>query len=332
MYHGTLPVVRDMAPWALAGTPRWERRAFGVAGGLLDPRDPPLPRRRRCARRRRAARTSTPSSTRSPALLADGRPFLTGERFTAADLTFGALSSAVLMPAAYGSPLPPLDALPDAVAREVRRLREHPAGRFAARLYAAGAPVRRAITVVARRAAPCCRPAAAAATTGPRPRTRPGRAPTDLRRPRRHRAPRRTLGDADARAGERAAGQGARSRAITADLARIRAARAGPRRRRTPRRVEADARRLLRRAQQVTRATLSGGLAGDVRGALEPAIAALQHRRAVRVQPGGLLTAAAWRAGSGVISSAPPRKQSAPTKVPRFTSIAFTTSPDSGTV
>ena len=37
MYHGTLPVVRDMAPWALAGTPRSERRAFAVAGGALDP-------------------------------------------------------------------------------------------------------------------------------------------------------------------------------------------------------------------------------------------------------------------------------------------------------
>jgi hypothetical protein len=39
------------------------------------------------------------------------------------------------VPARYGSPLPPLEALPAAMAREVRRLRDHPAGRFAARLY-----------------------------------------------------------------------------------------------------------------------------------------------------------------------------------------------------
>ena len=42
----------------------------------------------------------------------------------------------MLIPAGYGSPLPPLDVLPAAMAAEVRRLREHPAGRFAAQLYA----------------------------------------------------------------------------------------------------------------------------------------------------------------------------------------------------
>ncbi len=62
--------------------------------------------------------------------------------------------------------------------------------------------------------------------------------------------------------------------AITAGIARIRAAREdlGAADAAT---VETDAARLQRRAQQVTRATLSGGLAGDVRGALQPAIAAL---------------------------------------------------------
>jgi hypothetical protein len=41
----------------------------------------------------------------------------------------------VLVPARYGSPLPPLDVLPGAMADEVRRFRHHPAGRFALRLY-----------------------------------------------------------------------------------------------------------------------------------------------------------------------------------------------------
>lgn len=134
MYHGTLPVVRAMAPWALAGTPSWERRAFRVGGGLLDPvirRYLGVDDARAAAALRRVDAVFDEVAAR----LADGRPFLTGERFTAADLTFGALSSAVLMPQAYGSPLPPLEALPDTVAAEVRRLRAHPAGRFAARLY-----------------------------------------------------------------------------------------------------------------------------------------------------------------------------------------------------
>ena len=67
--------------------------------------------------------------------LADGRRHLVGDRFTAADLAFAALSAPVLLPAAYGSPLPPPEALPDVYAREVRRFRAHPAGAFALRLY-----------------------------------------------------------------------------------------------------------------------------------------------------------------------------------------------------
>jgi glutathione S-transferase len=68
--------------------------------------------------------------------LSDGRRFLLGDRFTAADLTFGALSAPMLLPASYGSPLPPVEVMPDTLAREVRRLRAHPAGVFADRLYA----------------------------------------------------------------------------------------------------------------------------------------------------------------------------------------------------
>jgi glutathione S-transferase len=67
--------------------------------------------------------------------LSAGRRFLIDDRFTAADLTFAALAAPVLLPERYGSPLPPPEAMPDAVSREVWRLRDHPAGIFAARLY-----------------------------------------------------------------------------------------------------------------------------------------------------------------------------------------------------
>ena len=67
--------------------------------------------------------------------LADGRPFLCGDRFTAADLTFSALSASVLVPPEYGVPLPQPDVLPPAMASLVRELREHPAGAHAMRMY-----------------------------------------------------------------------------------------------------------------------------------------------------------------------------------------------------
>jgi glutathione S-transferase len=70
------------------------------------------------------------------ALLADGRPYLCGERFGAADLTFAALSASVLAPPSYGVPLPQPDALTPDTAALIERAREHPAGRYALGLFA----------------------------------------------------------------------------------------------------------------------------------------------------------------------------------------------------
>jgi len=67
--------------------------------------------------------------------LDDGRSYLCGERFTAADLTFAALSAAVLMPPEYGVPLPQPDELPEAAADVVRELRAHPAGAHALAMF-----------------------------------------------------------------------------------------------------------------------------------------------------------------------------------------------------
>ncbi len=69
------------------------------------------------------------------ARLEDGRPFLLGDRFTAADLTFAALSASVLMPHGYGVELPPVEELPDGMREQVQEFREHPAGRFALRMF-----------------------------------------------------------------------------------------------------------------------------------------------------------------------------------------------------
>jgi glutathione S-transferase len=69
-------------------------------------------------------------------LLADGRPYLCGERFGAADLTFAALSASLLMPPTYGVPLPQPEVLSPPLAALVERAREHPAGRYALALFA----------------------------------------------------------------------------------------------------------------------------------------------------------------------------------------------------
>ena len=67
--------------------------------------------------------------------LSDGRPFLVGPRFTAADLTFAALSAPVLFPVECRAVLPELDAVPRAMREEVLRFRNTTAGRFALRLF-----------------------------------------------------------------------------------------------------------------------------------------------------------------------------------------------------
>ena len=69
-------------------------------------------------------------------LLADGRQYLLDNRFTAADLTFAALAAPVLLPERGIAAHPSVDELPDAMRKEVERLRDTRAGRFALRMYA----------------------------------------------------------------------------------------------------------------------------------------------------------------------------------------------------
>jgi glutathione S-transferase len=69
-------------------------------------------------------------------LLADGRPYLCGERFTAADLTFASLAAPVLVPAVYGVALPQPAQMRADTAALVQRAREHPAGAFALERFA----------------------------------------------------------------------------------------------------------------------------------------------------------------------------------------------------
>lgn len=67
--------------------------------------------------------------------LAQGRRYLVAERFTAADLTFAALASPVLLPRGFGAPLPSLAELPASVLPLIEEMRGTDAGGFAQRLY-----------------------------------------------------------------------------------------------------------------------------------------------------------------------------------------------------
>jgi glutathione S-transferase len=134
MYHETLPVVDELRPWVLAGVPRWERLAFRAAGPLIG-----VTIRRYLGAEPGAAAAALDRVDRVfddiAERLVDGRRFLLGDRFTAADLTFAALAAPMLLPARYGSPLPPPELMPGSFARAVGRFRAHPAGAFAGRLY-----------------------------------------------------------------------------------------------------------------------------------------------------------------------------------------------------
>jgi len=68
-------------------------------------------------------------------ILDDGREYLVGGSFTAADLTFSALAAPVLMPRGYGAPLPSLVDLPGDMLKVVEEMRGSAPGQFAMRMY-----------------------------------------------------------------------------------------------------------------------------------------------------------------------------------------------------
>ena len=126
---------RDLAvAYGCTGVPTWERRvlplAFPVATRMID-RVLDI-----------TADTAAQSEAQVRAVfdavaerLSDDRPYLCGDRFTAADLTFSALAASVLMPPEYGVPLPQPGELPVAMAAVVREFRAHPAGAHALAMY-----------------------------------------------------------------------------------------------------------------------------------------------------------------------------------------------------
>ena len=67
--------------------------------------------------------------------LSDGRRFLVGNRFTAADLTFAALAAPMLLPAECRAAQPELNDVPPAMREEILSSRNSAAGQFAMRMF-----------------------------------------------------------------------------------------------------------------------------------------------------------------------------------------------------
>ncbi len=133
-YHWLKVPVREVLRTAAQGTPPWQRALAPLVFPLF-----------RAWLSRHLAITPANVQAGRPVIeaafdrvarqLADGRAYLTGERFTAADLSFACMAAPVLLPPEYGIRLPTPDQAPASAQADIRRYRAHPAGAFALRLF-----------------------------------------------------------------------------------------------------------------------------------------------------------------------------------------------------
>ena len=134
-YWHLLPHRALALPIMIAGAPAWEQRLVSLGFPLLRAMMMKGMKINAEGARRSAAKIDAVFDD-VEALLADGRPYLLGDRLSGADLTFAALAAPLLLPAGYGAPLPALSALPADAQAALRAYIERPAGAFALRLYA----------------------------------------------------------------------------------------------------------------------------------------------------------------------------------------------------
>ncbi len=136
MYHHLLDEAPEIAhKYGCTGIPAWQRRlfvpAFPWVRAFLKRLIDTHPKAALDAKAR-FERVMDDVAER----ISDGRTYLVGENFSAADLTFASLCAPLLMTPGYGVPLPSVDELPTHFAQVVTTCRAHPAGRFALDLYA----------------------------------------------------------------------------------------------------------------------------------------------------------------------------------------------------
>ena len=133
-YAQLLPYKELVMRFGFAGAPRWQARMAGVAFPMLkmmmSKKLGIVPSRVAHAEQRIDRLLD-----RVDALLADGRPHLTGDRFTAADLTFAALGAPLVGPPEYHVPLPAVDDMPGDARRRIEAWRARPSGGYVLRMF-----------------------------------------------------------------------------------------------------------------------------------------------------------------------------------------------------
>ena len=134
IYAQMLPYKGELLRTNNQGVPRWEARTLTVLWPAIT-----LYVKRFLGISDTTIRDDTQSVRRWFDAIAerrsDGRRYLCGDRFTAADLTFACLSAPVIAPPDYGIVLPQPEEMPPAAGAMVREFREHPAGAFAMELF-----------------------------------------------------------------------------------------------------------------------------------------------------------------------------------------------------
>lgn len=135
LYYEVFKDARRFSSYNLAGVPAWERRIFPF---VLAPAKAVIRNRLDIspATAAESLRLVNQEFDFVAGLLADGRRYLVGDRFSAADLTFAALSAPLVAPIQYGTRLPQPDVMPASMSKLVHAWREHPAGVFALRMFA----------------------------------------------------------------------------------------------------------------------------------------------------------------------------------------------------
>lgn len=133
-YYHLLPARSLMAPIFAAPVPAGEARLVPAVYGLL--RGAFTLALKLSAKRATAAAAHIRSCfDMTDRRIADGRPYLCGDRLTIGDVALAAASAPLLQPRGFGTVMPPLDAMPAPVRTLVEELRARPTARFIQGLY-----------------------------------------------------------------------------------------------------------------------------------------------------------------------------------------------------